>query len=79
MVYRYSWIAGFATIAFAFWELTQLLRDSIATTPWQLIVLSGFALGAIITWAAVSYRLHNVLIVVLKKLADENGGHYVDR
>jgi len=65
MVYRFSWIAGLATIAFSFWELTQLLRPSVATTRWEFVVLAGFLLGSTITWIAVSYRLHGALVILL--------------
>ena len=65
MVYRYSWLAGFAAIAFSFWQLTKLLRPSVGTTHWQLIVLAGLLLGMIITWTAVSYRLSTWLVAGL--------------
>lgn len=68
MVYRYSWLAGLGVIAFSFWELTKLLRSSVGSTAWQLIVLAGLALGMIITWTAVSYRLGTWLVALL------NGG-----
>lgn len=69
MVYRFSWIAGLAAISFAFWELTKLLRPSVGTTHWQFIVLAGLALGIVITWTALSYRLSAALLAVLNLMA----------
>lgn len=69
MVYRYSWIAGLAALAFSFWELTKLLRPSVGSTHWQLIVGAGLALGMIITWTAISYRLGTVVVVLLNGAA----------
>ncbi len=57
MVYRFSWIAGFASIGFAFWLLQDLIRPTVRGTHWQLIVFAGLSLGVVITWTARSYRL----------------------
>jgi transglutaminase-like putative cysteine protease len=65
MVYRYSWVAGLGAVAFSFWELTKLLRPSVGSTHWQLIVLAGLALGMIITWTALSYRMPMWLAALL--------------
>lgn len=65
MVYRYSWLAGFASIAFAFYELSRLLRPTASGPKWQLVVLAALALGAVITWTAVTYRLAPVWIILL--------------
>ena len=63
MVYRNSWIAGLAGLAFAFFMMNQLLRPTISGVPWQFVVLAGMLLGIIITWTAISYRLNNWLLV----------------
>jgi transglutaminase-like putative cysteine protease len=65
MVYRYSWLAGFASIAYAFYELSRVLRPTGTGPKWQLVVLAGLALGAVITWTAVTYRLAPVWIILL--------------
>ncbi|MEA2023698.1 MAG: transglutaminaseTgpA domain-containing protein [Actinomycetota bacterium] len=69
MVYRYSWIAGLASIGFAFWQLTRLLLPTASGAKWQLVVLSGFAIGLIVTWTAVTYRLRAIWIVVINVAA----------
>lgn len=63
MVYRYSWIAGITAIALAFWELSSLLRDSDSGTPWPVAILVSVLLGAGLTWTAIAYRSHAVVIV----------------
>jgi len=57
VVYRYSWIAGLASIGFAYWQLGRLLLATGSGAKWQLVVLSGLAIGIILTWTAVTYRL----------------------
>jgi transglutaminase-like putative cysteine protease len=69
MVYRYSWLAGGASIAFAYLGLNRLLRPTVEGPQWQLVVLAGLALGALITWAAVSYRLATIWVVALNVVA----------
>ncbi len=65
MVYRYSWIAGLASIGFAFWELTRLLLPTGSGAKWQLVVLSGLAIGLIVTWTAITYRMRTIWIALL--------------
>jgi transglutaminase-like putative cysteine protease len=65
MVYRFSWIAGIAAIALAFWQLSSVLRDSVVGTPWQIAILAATLLGAGITWAAIAYRAPAWIIAVL--------------
>lgn len=65
MVYRYSWVAGLASIAFAFWQLGGLLLPTGRGAKWQLVVLSGLAIGLIVTWTAITYRLRTLWIVVI--------------
>ena len=69
MVYRYSWIAGLASIVFAFWQLTRLLLPTGSGAKWQLVVLSGLAIGLIVTWTAVTYRVRTIWIVVINLVA----------
>ena len=69
MVYRYSWIAGLASIGFAFWQLTRLLLPTGSGAKWQLVVLSGLAIGLIVTWTAITYRMRTIWIVVINVVA----------
>ena len=64
MVYRYSWLAGFAVLAFALFELNTLLRPTLDGPPWQFVVLAGLVLGVVITWTALTYRLRTLLVVL---------------
>jgi len=65
MVYRFSWLAGATAILFALFGLNQLLRPTPDGTRWQLIVFAALVLGATITWTALTYRVHPVLVVGL--------------
>ncbi len=69
MVYRYSWIAGIAAVGFAFWQLGSLLLPSSSGAKWQLVVLSGFIIGLVVTWTAVTYRLSAFWIVLVNGAA----------
>ncbi len=69
MVYRFSWLAGIAAVGLAFWELSYLLRDSEVGTPWQAAILVSILLGAGITWTAIAYRAHPVVILVVNTVA----------
>ncbi len=69
MVYRYSWITGLASIGFAFWQLTRLLRPTDSGAKWQLVVMSGLAIGLIVTWTAITYRLRSIWIVLINVAA----------
>ncbi len=69
VVYRYSWIAGLASAGFAFWQLGSLLLPSSSGVSWQLVVLSGFIIGLVITWTAVTYRLRAVWIMLINGAA----------
>ena len=62
MVYRHSWIVGFASIGFAFWHLTRLLLPTLSGAKWQLVVLSGLILGILITWTAITYRVGTLVV-----------------
>ncbi|MCB1246690.1 MAG: transglutaminase domain-containing protein, partial [Acidimicrobiia bacterium] len=55
MVYRYSWLAGIASIALAFWELGFLLRDSTSGTSWQVVIVVAVLLSIGITWSSLAY------------------------
>jgi transglutaminase-like putative cysteine protease len=65
MVYRYSWIAGLASIGFAFWQLGWLLLPTGSGARWQFVVLSGFIIGLVITWTAVTYHLRASVVVLI--------------
>jgi transglutaminase-like putative cysteine protease len=69
VVYRYSWIAGLASIGFAFWQLTRLLLPTGSGAKWQLVVMSGLAIGLIVTWTAITYRLRAIWIVLINVAA----------
>lgn len=57
MVYRHSWLAGFASLAFVFALLNGLIRGTIEGPSWQFVVFAGVLLGGVITWAGLTYRL----------------------
>jgi transglutaminase-like putative cysteine protease len=69
MVYRYSWLAAFAALGFSFYLLNGLLQPTATGPAWQFIVVSAVALGIIITWTAVTYRLRLAWIAVINVLA----------
>jgi hypothetical protein len=69
MVYRFSWLAGLAAVAFAFTGLSGLLRPTPDGTRWEYIVIAALVLGATITWTALTYRAHPVVVVVLNLVA----------
>ncbi len=56
MVYRYSWLAGFGSLAFAFVLLGRLVKDSTTGLPWQLVVLAALLLGVALTWLVTVSR-----------------------
>ncbi len=57
MAYRFSWLAGAVAILLALARMQRLLRAIEDGPPWQLALLAGALLGAVITWTAVSYRV----------------------
>ncbi|MDJ0497221.1 MAG: transglutaminaseTgpA domain-containing protein [Acidimicrobiia bacterium] len=69
MVYRFSWLAGAAALVFAFTGLNGLLRPTSSGTRWQYIVIAALVLGATITWTALSYRAHPIIVVGLNLVA----------
>jgi transglutaminase-like putative cysteine protease len=69
MVYRYSWLAGFASIGFAVVLLNGLIRATVEGPPWQFVVLSGLMLGAVITWAGLTYRLPTWVVAAINLVA----------
>jgi transglutaminase-like putative cysteine protease len=69
MVYRFSWLAGAAAVLFALSGLTGLLRPTADGTRWQFIVIAALILGATITWTALTYRAHPIIVVVLNLVA----------
>lgn len=65
MVYRYGWVAGAASVAFALWRLGSLLGPSTSGPRWQLVVLAALIIGIVITLAAVRYGMKTGWIVVI--------------
>jgi len=69
VVYRCSWIAGLASIGFAFWQLGRLLLATGSGARWQLVVITGLAIGLIVTWTSITYRLKAWWIVLINMAA----------
>jgi len=69
VVYRFSWLAGIFAIIFAFAGLAALLRPTPEGTAWQYIVAAALILGTTITWTALTYKAHPVVVVVLNLAA----------
>ncbi len=69
MVYRYTGIAAVAVLAFAFTLLNGLLRPTVEGPPWQFVVLAGLALGAVITWTGMTYRMRSWIVAAINLLA----------
>ncbi len=69
MVYRRSWLAGIASLVFAFIGLNGLLRSTVTGPPWQWLVLAGLVLGIAITWACLSFRLPIAVTVAINLAA----------
>jgi hypothetical protein len=65
VVYRYGWIAGAASVAFALWRLGRLLEPSTFGPRWQLVVLAALVTGIVITLAAVRYGIRTGWIVMI--------------
>ncbi|MDH3730369.1 MAG: DUF3488 and transglutaminase-like domain-containing protein, partial [Acidimicrobiia bacterium] len=55
MAYRYSWLAAAGLMAAALARLNKLVTQSVDGLSWQLVIVGGAALGAVITWTSVSY------------------------
>lgn len=69
MVYRLSWLAGAASLGFAISGLSGLLRPTSTGTKWQFIVVAALVLGVTITWTALSYGAHPILVAGLNVTA----------
>lgn len=69
MVYRNSWLAGLAALAFAFLQLNELILPTAQGVEWQYIVIASLALGIIITWTALTYRLKIWLVAAINGAA----------
>ena len=65
MVYRNSWLAGLAALAFAFAKLNGLILPSETGVQWQYMAVAALALGIVITWTALTYRLKTWLVMVI--------------
>lgn len=69
MVYRYTGIAAATILAFAFTQLNGLLRPTVDGPPWQFVILAGLALGAVITWTGITYRLSSWVVAGINAAA----------
>ena len=69
MVYRNSWLAGLAALAFAVVQLDGLIQPTVEGVAWQYLVIAALALGITITWTALTYRLKVWLVVVINAAA----------
>ncbi len=69
VVYRVSWLAGFAGVAFALARVARLLRESLSGVPWEVVVIGAVLLGAGFTWAATALQVRGWLIVVVNAAA----------
>ena len=65
MVYRYGWLAGAASIAFARWRLGRLLEPSRSGTRWQLVIAAVLFVGLIVTLAGVRYGLRTGWVALI--------------
>jgi hypothetical protein len=57
MAYRFSWLAGAGLLAAALARLNKLVSPSNTGVPWQLVLVGGALLAAVMTWTLVSYGL----------------------
>ena len=69
MVYRVSWLAGIAGIAFALSRAERLLRASVDGLPWESILVAAVILGGTLTWAGLAYRLRPGTIAAINVVA----------
>ncbi len=68
MVYRFTWLAGIAAIGMALLRLNGLMRPTVEGAPWQLVVIAGVVLGAVVTWTSLAYRMNLLLVGALNVL-----------
>ncbi len=69
MVYRVSWVAGLAGIAFALARVERLLRESVSGLPWEFIMVAAVLLGAGFTWVGTILRARGSVLVALNAAA----------
>lgn len=69
MVYRYTGLVAGAIIALAFSQLNSLLRPTVSGPPWQFVILAALALGAVITWTGLTYRLNAWIVALINAVA----------
>ena len=69
VVYRLSWLAGLAGIAFALARVERLLRASVSGPPWELVLIGAVSMGAAITWAGLMLRARSWLVFGVNALA----------
>jgi transglutaminase-like putative cysteine protease len=65
MAYRFSWLAGAGLLAAALARLNKLVSPSVTGVPWQLVLVGGAVLAAVITWTIVSYGLRLRWVVLI--------------
>jgi len=69
---RWSWLAATAGLALALFRLGRLLKPTVEGAPWQVALVAGAIMGAIITWAmrnrwsAATANLIALLVVTLR-------------
>lgn len=69
MVYRVSWLAGIAGIAFALARAERLLQSSASGLPWELVLIGSALLGAAVTWAGFRLRARGSVIAAINVVA----------
>ena len=65
VVYRFTGLAAASILALTLFQLNSLLRATVSGPPWQFVIVAGLALGAVITWTGLTYRLPTWLIAAI--------------
>jgi len=65
MVYRYGWLAGAASIAFALWRLGRLLEPSQSGARWQVVIVAALIVGLVVTMAAARYGMRAGFVAII--------------
>lgn len=69
MVYRHTAVATAIVVAFGLIQLDDLLQPTTEGPPWQVVVLGGLALGAVITWTGLMSRLNGWVVIAINTAA----------
>lgn len=69
MVYRHTAVATAIVVAFGLIQLDDLLQPTTEGPPWQVVVLGGLALGAVITWTGLMSRLNGWVVIAINTSA----------